>query len=77
MVAELNIVTEWLPEQIGAWNYFCAGKRGRGRRSGRSILGRSLLPGMRHTGFDHPQADARRGAGDLRIKHLSRPIRDY
>ena len=77
MVAELNIVTEWLPEQMEPGTIFVlenAGEVGDQEDPYWAVLS---CPECGTLGLITRQADARRSAGDLRIKHLPGTVCDH
>ena len=70
MVGELNVLNEWIPEQMQPGTIFVLENAGRDRRKGRSLLGRARLPVLRHAGPDHAQTTRRPAARDLRLRVL-------
>src|SRR5271157_486773 len=58
------------PRTNGAWNHLRTGERRRRRRSGRSLLGRTLLSEVRSARSGHAQAGGRVVAGNLRLRQV-------
>ena len=70
MVGELDVLNEWIPEQMQPGTVLCARKCRRNRRKGRSLLGRVVMPVLRHAGPDHPQTNQRIPSRHLRLGKL-------
>src|SRR5438105_5227776 len=58
------------PGPDAARHNFCAGERRPHWREGRPLLGRSLLPQLRHARLDYAQTDCRINRGDVRIREM-------
>ena len=67
MVAELDILNEWIPEQMQPGTIFVLTDAGVVGRARRSLLGRAVLPFVRHAGTDNLPADQRPGSGYSRF----------
>src|SRR5439155_18895848 len=62
------------PGPNAARHNFRAGKCRPHRRKGRSLLGRALLPQLRHSGPDHQKTDCGIGSSHLRLRKMFSPI---
>lgn len=74
MVAELDILNEWIPEQMQPGTVFVLENAGEVGEKGRSLLGGAGVPVLRHAGADYAPANQRPYPRHLWLRAMFRAV---